>query len=374
MKKKIHISIPEPCHEDWQEMTAAEQGRFCGSCQKTVVDFSAMTDTQVLNYFTKASGRVCGRFQEKQVNKTYQPLPMVTTPNWLKAGALASGLLVAGVAQGQQHQFIGKVAITQPIEEMGIVLLEETPTPKPEKIILEGEVIDEAGEILIGASVLIRAAEIETVTDMDGRYTIEISNTILEQKKCILEVYYPGYNTQIKNLSSTSLLKNTVNFVLKEELYSDMMIAGMVVMRTPEEKTLWQETKDFIQHLKYKIEQKTVAFSPKEEPVENVEAAIETPVIISTESTTSNIAALHIFPNPFVEQLFVTYQSEEEQIVEIRLVDETGKIVFRQEKSTIKGENTIELKPNLSMGNYWLQLDNGKDEPLVQSVVHLKRA
>lgn len=373
MKKKIHLSIPEPCHEDWQEMTAAEQGKFCGSCQKTVVDFSTMTDTQILNYFTKTSGRVCGRFQEKQVNKTYQPLPVVTTPNWLKAGALASGLLVAGVAQGQHHQLMGDVAIEQPIIQ-GNILLEETPSQQPEKIILEGKVTDEAGEVLIGASVLIRAAEIETVTDMNGRYTLEISNSILEQKKCTLEAYYMGYNTQIKNLSSTGLLKNTVNFVLKEEVYPEMMIAGMVVMRTPEEKTLWQETKDFIQHLKYKVEQKTVAFSPKEEPLENVEEAIDTPLIISTESTTSNIAALHIFPNPFVEQLFVSYQSEQEQTVEIRLVDETGKVVFRQEKSTIKGENTIELKPNLPMGNYWLQLDNGKDEPLVKAVSHLKRA
>ena len=37
------INIPEPCAEDWDQMTPGERGRFCASCQKTVHDLSAMT-------------------------------------------------------------------------------------------------------------------------------------------------------------------------------------------------------------------------------------------------------------------------------------------------------------------------------------------
>ena len=48
MKKETYLHIPEPCHEQWDKMSPAQQGRFCQQCSKTVVDFSTMTDQQVL--------------------------------------------------------------------------------------------------------------------------------------------------------------------------------------------------------------------------------------------------------------------------------------------------------------------------------------
>ena len=67
MPKYLSIQIPEPCHEDWNNMTATDKGRFCNACAKTVVDFSVMTDTQVLNYFKKDTGNTCGRFYNAQI-------------------------------------------------------------------------------------------------------------------------------------------------------------------------------------------------------------------------------------------------------------------------------------------------------------------
>ena len=42
--QNIIIRIPEPCHEDWNKMTPDTNGKFCGSCQKSVFDFSNKTD------------------------------------------------------------------------------------------------------------------------------------------------------------------------------------------------------------------------------------------------------------------------------------------------------------------------------------------
>ena len=65
----MKISIPEPCHENWGAMTPNEQGRFCGSCQKTVVDFTHFSAEDIQNYFTKHYGqKVCGRFKKQQLN------------------------------------------------------------------------------------------------------------------------------------------------------------------------------------------------------------------------------------------------------------------------------------------------------------------
>lgn len=70
MSKKLQLSIPTPCHENWDAMTPVEKGRFCDSCQKQVVDFSNMSDRQVAEFFKKpTTGSVCGRFMTDQLDR-----------------------------------------------------------------------------------------------------------------------------------------------------------------------------------------------------------------------------------------------------------------------------------------------------------------
>lgn len=67
--KKMNIYVENPCHEDWQNMTPETQGRFCGACEKTVVDFSEMSDAEILLYFSKPKiEKVCGRFRPEQLS------------------------------------------------------------------------------------------------------------------------------------------------------------------------------------------------------------------------------------------------------------------------------------------------------------------
>ena len=67
--KKMRISIENPCHEDWQGMTPEAQGRFCSACEKTVIDFSQMSDAEILQYFSQPrTEKVCGRFKSEQLS------------------------------------------------------------------------------------------------------------------------------------------------------------------------------------------------------------------------------------------------------------------------------------------------------------------
>lgn len=68
----IQISIPKPCHEDWNKMTPNEKGSFCNKCAKTVIDFTQKTNEEIRNFLTERSGKkICGRFLNEQLN---QPL------------------------------------------------------------------------------------------------------------------------------------------------------------------------------------------------------------------------------------------------------------------------------------------------------------
>lgn len=63
------LSIHEPCHQDWNAMTETAKGRFCSSCSKTVIDFTMMTDAQLINYFLEhKNDRTCGRLLTEQLD------------------------------------------------------------------------------------------------------------------------------------------------------------------------------------------------------------------------------------------------------------------------------------------------------------------
>ncbi len=65
----MRISIPKPCHENWNDMNPEQQGAFCKVCSKVVVDFSAMSDEEVINYLEqKKEEKTCGRFRASQLS------------------------------------------------------------------------------------------------------------------------------------------------------------------------------------------------------------------------------------------------------------------------------------------------------------------
>jgi len=94
----LKISIPVPCHEDWDKMTPDHTGRHCSSCAKSVVDFTGMSDDEVKHFFLnkKEDERVCGRFKQTQLHSIVIELPQnilhINMPLWKKF--LAACLIV----------------------------------------------------------------------------------------------------------------------------------------------------------------------------------------------------------------------------------------------------------------------------------------
>jgi len=65
----MKITIPKPCHENWNAMTPDEKGRFCAVCSKTVRDFRKAPDDEMIEVFTHASEEICGTFNPSQLNR-----------------------------------------------------------------------------------------------------------------------------------------------------------------------------------------------------------------------------------------------------------------------------------------------------------------
>lgn len=63
----MKITIPQPCHEDWNAMTAAEKGRHCAVCDKVVKDFSRMAEKEIMQVITSTEEKICGRLHINQL-------------------------------------------------------------------------------------------------------------------------------------------------------------------------------------------------------------------------------------------------------------------------------------------------------------------
>ena len=53
----MQLHIPQPCSASWEQMQPTEKGRHCAACAKQVVDFTSMSDEEVLRYLKKAPRR-----------------------------------------------------------------------------------------------------------------------------------------------------------------------------------------------------------------------------------------------------------------------------------------------------------------------------
>ncbi len=130
------ISIPKPCHEDWNAMLPEEQGRFCLSCSKTVIDFSSWEPEAILDYLRhRKEERVCGRFNTEQVEALPPKEDLLNRvvrahmPLLRKIAAvivLSFGLLYAGESHAQQSFPLGKVRVVDQAVPQGQVATRDT--------------------------------------------------------------------------------------------------------------------------------------------------------------------------------------------------------------------------------------------------------
>ncbi|MDO6674008.1 hypothetical protein Q4517_00405 [Tenacibaculum sp. 1_MG-2023] len=119
--KSYKLTIPKPCHEDWNTMTPNEKGKFCSSCAKTVVDFTQKSSKEIQEYLLANKGqRVCGHFYRKQLDSIVIQLPETTfyQPLTFQKLFILSLLFVMGTTLFSCKTDTGK---TQKIEKVEII-------------------------------------------------------------------------------------------------------------------------------------------------------------------------------------------------------------------------------------------------------------
>jgi hypothetical protein len=186
MKSKIiSIQIPEPCAENWDKMTPLEGKRFCGSCQKSVIDFSNATNAEIISILSNTTAKVCGRFRQSQLDYLgYQLMHAPSNGTWRRyAGVLAisAGLFLQGCEQPAMTK--GDVVIDLNVSK--------SINPEPVNKIW-GYLFNDFNEAVANEKVAIAGTNLSSVTDSAGRYEIPVDPSILSRYKELIVLDFKG--------------------------------------------------------------------------------------------------------------------------------------------------------------------------------------
>ncbi|MBD2769081.1 carboxypeptidase-like regulatory domain-containing protein [Hymenobacter sp. BT664] len=160
------ISIPQPCAQPWATMTPTAAGRYCAACATEVIDFTHLSDAEILAYLARQGGRpVCALANPSQL----APLPTSRWRRWVLAAlALVGGPSVTSCATKPPQQLPRAAAAAS--DPSG-------PSATPaQQLIIRGQVLDGAdGSPVQGVNIFINDTEFGTTTDEKGRFELALA-------------------------------------------------------------------------------------------------------------------------------------------------------------------------------------------------------
>jgi hypothetical protein len=338
MSEKLYLSIADPCHEDWNKMTPVEQGRYCSSCQKNVVDFTTQSDEEIISFFNKYDGSACGRFTDDQLDRPIQQIELKPASSFLKyaAGLLLPAFLFATKAKAQFKEQMSKQVgdtVCMPnsnIDDLTVITVGMVGISKPQKIIaINGTVIDEeTKEPLAGVSVVIKGTKQGVVTDSNGNYSIYLTS-----KKAVLQFSSIGY--EMKEIKGNTLNKVN-NVVIKMKSATSGMLSEVVVVG-------------------YGITRGRVSLSGgvSVKRVSHIS-------FFNKLKDTLLPAKLNVYPNPVAASgtINVSFPNVKPGLYQLRLLSATGQLFYSfQKQISGKGETEqIHLNENTIPGIYFVQV------------------
>jgi hypothetical protein len=165
MNHKIKISIPNPCHENWLEMSPTDKGKFCASCQKEVFDFTKSSDREILLAYSK-SENLCGQFRVSQLDRD------INIPKEKKSICMiAAASVIAFLGLGNQTMKAqGNIRIEQTDKK------NDNNKPYPNEITIENEITGTVKDSIFplpAALIENTRNKIKINSDFDGNFKIK---------------------------------------------------------------------------------------------------------------------------------------------------------------------------------------------------------
>lgn len=230
------IKIDNPCSENWQEMSPVGGGRFCAHCSKKVVDFSTLSDNEIIKILSRQKGNLCGRFQTVQLNK--ELVQSKQTRNGKGFYKYLAGLFLLGISKNafsDNNKFLSKENIVaNPVQQKNTEEASYADTLYKE---VRGRVLDSATSRPIYAIIKIKETGANQVTDSLGRFVLKIPNNY-RYDRISLEINSLGYK-KIERALLISEIPQSSNYYIPVISDNNVLAGDVVIIKRSEHKKHW---------------------------------------------------------------------------------------------------------------------------------------
>lgn len=185
----IEIDMQSPCHEDREKMLAVADGRFCLSCQKTVIDMSDWTDQEFIHFFHRQKQAVCCYVDQSKLNRLLKN----QAPTPIKKASAFTQWFAALLSFCSLGSLGAKTANASP----AIVCTDKQQQTENE-VVISGEVKKEYGGMLPNVRIEFLGQFYQT--DSLGRFEIRLNPA--EVKAGLLIFNYDGLDQEVRNYNT----------------------------------------------------------------------------------------------------------------------------------------------------------------------------
>ena len=362
MPNNINLQIADPCHENWNTMTATEQGRYCQSCQKTVTDFSMMTDKEILSHLSKRDADVCGRFTVDQLDRTLigehkKKFSWAYVWNFVIAT-----FLTVNYASAQQTPERSKKAVTN---EKTIAVTNGSAEGEfsfvlPEGIRkIEGVVMDSKTNMPIPyVTISVKGTSSKVLSDENGKFSL---NVMFSSDELVIEVSSVSYVSQSFTISKAN--KGKLSFYLDQsaEILGEVVVTGYPVVKPK----LDISSLDLNQVVGLVIIREETPFTKKLDRIMDDWTA---KVVGRKEMT--------IYPNPLTpgSSANVTVALKQTGDYTMEIIDTDGRIMHRQLVQINSTQQIISISTDASWskGVYWVRMTGSDSKTVINSKLVLQ--
>ena len=220
MKRDYFLSIENPCEKIlWKSMEKSDSGKFCDLCSKNVVDFSVLSDSEIIKIIENPSRDICAKMSASQSNR------LVINPFERKRFHLSktiTALLLVGSANSTLSSELNTTKTNQivvldsfnslnKITQKNLIVETDTVMKTISGIIIN----DNTDESLKHEYISIEGTNISVATDTLGNFKLNIPNDFMADE-IILVLKATGWESDTRVTVYRKDLPIT-NLIIKKE-------------------------------------------------------------------------------------------------------------------------------------------------------------
>lgn len=228
MKKNLQLNIPNPCEEKWEQMQPETDGKFCMQCSTKVVDFTRLSNAEILQIIEKSKGSICGRMSQSQINRPIE-IPRKAKSKSKLFQALAGIFLIGTTGNAFSAPFVPKANKSDFFQKTSNYQRIDLKQIQKNRVndTIKGQVLTEDEDPIPGATILIKELNLQIETDIDGSFSFDFPKDFKQDYVTFL-VSFPYYEDLETRIYKNDLLPKT-NFYLKQE--EGEALTGIVVTK-----------------------------------------------------------------------------------------------------------------------------------------------